>query len=96
MFGSLTSQAETLNVLRGQAGAATYLYSISYPKFGGESILHDPTYSMMVGSIDTTSDSTESVSETTSAIPGFEFIGLFSFSLVIMIRKIHKKAIRNN
>jgi hypothetical protein len=48
MFGTISSEAESLRALQMQANKATYLYSVSYPKFSGERIVHDPTFSMVV------------------------------------------------
>ena len=95
MFGSMSSDGEILHTLRVKTGTAAYLYSISYPKFGGESIVHDPTYSVVAAiagessGTTTSTGSTGSASSTTedSAIPGFELLALVAIPVVVLVRR---------
>lgn len=87
MFGSITQEAEILHALRAQGSTSTYLYSVSYPKFSGESIVHDPTYSMLKAVTEDGSD----ISSSTDAIPGFEFVVLLVIPGIVILRKTKKE-----
>ena len=69
-YGAISSEADLIRGMRGSTSRKTFLYSISYPKWDGKEIVHDPTYAVVSGT----------ASETTSTggiIPGFEFATLF-------------------
>ena len=87
LFGSMTSYSNIIKTSGGSVSSAKYLYSLSYPVFGGYSINHDPTFSMVAS----TSSNTTSISKT--GVPGFEFISLILALPVILLakKKIHLK-----
>jgi hypothetical protein len=84
-YGAISSEADLIRSMRGSTSRKTFLYSISYPKWGGKEIVHDPTYAVVSGI----------ASETTSTggvIPGFEFATLFlalPLIAIIIRRKRH-------
>ena len=70
-YGSISSEADKIRSMRADASRKTYIYSISYPKWEGKEILHDPAYAVLAGS------GSEATEEPTGSIPGFEFLALF-------------------
>ena len=87
IFGAVTYNSQAFHAMIGQAASAAYLYSISYPAFGGYSINHDPTYSMVASAVPPTSNSTS------QPLPGFGIL-LFVVAvpfLVLINKKVHKK-----
>ncbi len=70
-YGSISSEADMIRIMRAGTSRKTYLYSISYPKWEGKEILHDPAYAVLAGS------GSEATDEPTGSIPGFEFLALF-------------------
>ncbi|PWI47499.1 hypothetical protein CEE45_11250 [Candidatus Heimdallarchaeota archaeon B3_Heim] len=70
-YGSISSEADMIRSMRADASRKTYIYSISYPKWEGKEILHDPAYAVLAGS------GSETTEEPAGSIPGFEFLALF-------------------
>ncbi|MFQ5977619.1 MAG: hypothetical protein ACE5OZ_05775 [Candidatus Heimdallarchaeota archaeon] len=94
MYGRAATQGEWIHLMRGQTTAKTFMYSISYPKWSGLSISHDPTYTLTSG---TAADS-GSIDEEESSdaaedgfAPGFEFLlilmGLVSLPILRRSRR---------
>ena len=82
-YGAISSEADMIRSMRGSTTRKTFLYSISYPKWDGKEIVHDPTYAVVSG---TASENTE----TEGIIPGFEFVSFFvalPLIAIIMRRK---------
>ncbi|MHA2166931.1 MAG: hypothetical protein ACXAAT_13810, partial [Candidatus Hodarchaeales archaeon] len=83
-YGAISSEADLIRSMRGSTSRKTFLYSISYPKWDGKEIVHDPTYAVVSGT----------ASETTSTggiIPGFEFATLFLALPLIAITMRRKR-----
>ncbi len=70
-YGSISSEADMIRSMRADVSRKTYIYSISYPKWGGKEILHDPAYAVLAGT------GSEDTDEPAGSIPGFEFLALF-------------------
>lgn len=95
LFGQTTTEADIMRTVGGEATSAKYLYSVSYPKFSGKSIEHDPTYSMVAGVSGDTSNTDPSDTETsgsvdeTSAIPGYELVSLVLglFTTIVLVQR---------
>lgn len=85
-YGKISSEGDMIRSLTRNTKGKTYLYSISYPKWSGESIVHDPTYSVMSGTSGDTSGTQ------TGVIPGFEFgITIFTIPLIYLIGIYRRK-----
>jgi hypothetical protein len=84
LFGRITSQGDVLRTIGGSVTSSRYLYSLSYPVFGGESIEHDPTFSIISGASEGGDlDSPDGAS-------GFEFLTLLAIPSVLLYRKKNK------
>jgi hypothetical protein len=83
-YGAISSEADMIRRMRGSTTRKTFLYSISYPKWGGKEIIHDPTYAVVSG---TASENTD----TEGVIPGFEFTTLFLALPLIAITMRRKR-----
>ncbi|MFW9854222.1 MAG: hypothetical protein ACFFFG_04150 [Candidatus Thorarchaeota archaeon] len=66
-YGQISSEADMIRGIRGNVERKTFLYSVSYPQWGGKSITHDPTYAAVAGSV--SGDGTG-----TAPIPGFDLV----------------------
>lgn len=85
-YGKISSEGDMIRSLARNTKGKTYLYSISYPKWSGESIVHDPTYSVMSGTSGDTSNTQSGV------IPGFEFgVTIFAIPLICLIGIYRRK-----
>lgn len=85
-YGKISSEGDMIRSLARNTKGKTYLYSISYPKWSGESIVHDPTYSVMSGTGGDTSSTQSGV------IPGFEFgITILAIPLICLIGIFRRK-----
>jgi hypothetical protein len=84
-YGRISSEGDMIRSLTGNKQGQTFLYSVSYPKWDGKSILHDPSYSVMGGlgaDIDTTG----------GAIPGFEFVSaIFGLPILYIVGVYRRK-----
>lgn len=90
LFGSLTVNNNVIRTLGGDVSSQRYLYSLSYPVFNGQSISHDPTFSMVSASSSTSSSSgstSGSSSTTVSGAPGFELLSVLAVPIIIVLRK---------
>jgi hypothetical protein len=85
-YGTISSEADMIRSMRADASRKTYIYSISYPKWGGKEILHDPAYAVLAG---TGSEDTEGPE---GGIPGFEFLALFVAIPVFVIMSRRRKS----
>ncbi len=88
MFGKITQEGSTLMQMAIASKNQVYLYSISYPKFSGETISHDPTFSVVASSPSSSSGTGETSPESSSgtegnggAVPGFEVPALLTVML---------------
>ncbi len=70
-YGAISSEADMIRSMRADVSRKTYIYSISYPKWDGKEILHDPAYAVMAGAGSEETDGPD------GGIPGFEFLALF-------------------
>jgi hypothetical protein len=70
-YGAISSEADMIRSMRAEVSRKTYIYSISYPKWDGKEILHDPAYAVMAGS------GSEDTDDPNGGIPGFEFFAFF-------------------
>ncbi len=83
-FGRSSSNGAIITNMRGQVERRTYLYAISYPKWDGLAISHDPDYMVTSGVITSPSSS----SEDSGKIAGFELgLGLIGMVVLITMRK---------
>ena len=104
-YGKISSEADMIRGIVGNAQRKTFLYSVSYPKWDGRSIVHDPSYVAVAGSAaqvtetsDIPSESTGTIppetSSTSVGVPGFEFTVIFLtipiLALVEVIRRRNK------
>jgi hypothetical protein len=83
LFGKISAHGDVIKTIGGKASSTKYLYSISYPVFGGESISHDPTFSMVAGS----STSTETNGSNKTGVFGFEIISILALPMIIALKK---------
>jgi hypothetical protein len=82
-FGGVSSESDQIIGVMRSVNRRTYLYSVSYPKWDGKSILHDPVYVAAGGAgADISAE---------APIPGFEFptliLTLSVLAVPIIIRK---------
>ncbi|WP_455139619.1 hypothetical protein [Candidatus Hodarchaeum mangrovi] len=82
-YGHISSQADMIRVFRGTTDRKTFLYSVSYPKWDGLRIVHDPAY-VVTGGEGATSDGT-------GIIPGFEFTTIFFAIPTFIIIDIYRR-----
>ena len=85
LFGSITTNGEVINTIGGSATSARYLYSLSYPVWGGNTLTHDPTFSIVVTSAN--SSSSNSGNTVTKGLPGFELVSLMVLPVIYLIKK---------
>jgi len=83
-YGAISSEADLIRSMRGSTTRKTFLYSISYPKWDGKEIVHDPTFAVVSG---TASENTD----TEGVIPGFEFASLLLALPLIAITMRRKR-----
>jgi len=98
VYGRHESNGEVSRTILLVAQGKSFLYSISYPIWSGESITHDPVYSVVVSAAET--DETSSIVETEETatttggdgvVPGFELIGLIAAIPAISLARKKKK-----
>ncbi len=90
IFGRISSESDQIMGIMKSETRRTYLYSISYPKWGGKSILHDPAFVATGG---TGAEDTD----TAGGIPGFEFSALvMAFSVLAIPVIINRRKQRFN
>jgi len=89
IFGRISSESDHITGVMKSVSRRTYLYSISYPKWGGKSIAHDPAFVASGGG--TGAEDTD----TAGGIPGFEFSSLFIAFSVLAVPVIIKKRKQN-
>ena len=88
IFGTIKYDSQAFHTMIGQATGAAYLYSVSYPAFGGYSILHDPTYSMVASAVQPTSTNNSS----SHPLPGFELlIFIVAVPILVLVNKRIRK-----
>jgi hypothetical protein len=83
-YGTISSEADLIRSMRRSTTRKTFLYSISYPKWDGKEIVHDPTFAVVSG---TASENTD----TEGIIPGFEFASLLLALPLIAITMRRKR-----
>ena len=80
-YGVISSEADLIRSMSGSTTRKTFLYSVSYPKWDGKEILHDPAYSVLTGTASEADDNG-------APIPGFELISLlFAIPIVYALRR---------
>ena len=83
-YGHISSQADMIRGFRGTTDRKTFLYSVSYPKWDGLRIVHDPAYVVSGGE--------GAASDGTGIIPGFEFTTvLFAIPVLILMETYRRK-----
>lgn len=96
-YGVISSQADMIRGLCGSKQRKTFLYSVSYPKWDGKSIAHDPAYAAFGGQAamasSTMSDTSESQPPDTSSdgIPGYEFSAIFLTMPILALIEVYKR-----
>ncbi|MHA2237748.1 MAG: hypothetical protein ACXAB2_05160 [Candidatus Hodarchaeales archaeon] len=80
-YGAISSEADLIRSMRGSTSRKTFIYSVSYPKWDGKEILHDPAYSVLTG-IAAESENTDG-----APIPGFELVSLLLAIPVVVLLK---------
>ncbi|MHA1966767.1 MAG: Heimdall-CTERM domain-containing surface protein [Candidatus Hodarchaeales archaeon] len=87
-YGRISSEGDMIRSLTRNIQSETYLYSVSYPKWEGKSIIHDPSFSVMGGQAAEASNT----DNTSGVIPGFEFISaIFTLPILYTISVYYKK-----
>ncbi|MFX0122755.1 MAG: hypothetical protein ACFFAE_03900 [Candidatus Hodarchaeota archaeon] len=94
-YGVISSQADMLRGIRGGAMRKTFLYSVSYPKWDGKSITHDPAYAAFGGQAATASTTSETQPPETSSdgrgIPGFEFSAILLTVPILALIEVYRR-----
>jgi hypothetical protein len=85
-YGSISSEADMIRSMRADASRKTYIYSISYPKWEGKEILHDPAYAVLAGT------GSEDTDGPTGSIPGFEFLALFVAIPILVVTSRRRRS----
>ncbi|MFX1514335.1 MAG: hypothetical protein ACFFCQ_17305 [Promethearchaeota archaeon] len=86
-YGRSSSNGEIIRNMQGQVQRRTYLYTISYPKWSGLAISHDPDFVVSAGEATLEPSS----SKEDGGIPGFEIgFGLIGLIGLIGLRKRRK------
>ena len=85
-YGSISSEADMIRSMRADASRKTYIYSISYPKWEGKEILHDPAYAVLAGT------GSEDTDEPAGTIPGFEFLALFVAIPILVVTSRRRRS----
>ncbi|MFX0186004.1 MAG: hypothetical protein ACFE95_23210 [Candidatus Hodarchaeota archaeon] len=83
-YGRISSEADLIRSVIGDATRKTYLYSISYPKWDGKSITHDPSFVVVGGLAAEDSDGT-------GTIPGFEFAAVFLSIPALALAEVYRR-----
>jgi len=90
-YGAISSEADKIRSIKGSAQRKTFLYSVSYPKWDGKSITHDPTY-YAVGGIAAETSGTQSETGVENGIPGFEFaVVIITIPMLVLIEVYRRK-----
>ncbi|MHA1332236.1 MAG: hypothetical protein ACTSR2_14305, partial [Candidatus Hodarchaeales archaeon] len=85
MYGSISSEGDMVRSIKGTTERKTFLYSVSYPKWDGLRIVHDPAYVVSGGE-------GGSIDEGTGVIPGFEYTAvIFSLPLIALANIYRRK-----
>ncbi|MFX0152777.1 MAG: hypothetical protein ACFFAJ_18495, partial [Candidatus Hodarchaeota archaeon] len=82
-YGRISSEADLIRIVSGDITRKTYLYSISYPKWDGKSITHDPAFAVVGGLAVEDSDGT--------GIPGFEFAAVFLSMPALALAEVYRR-----
>ena len=83
-YGVISSESDMIRGIKGTVQRKTFLYSVSYPKWDGKSITHDPAFSAISVQPDETSG-------TESGIPGFEFLAVFLTIPMLALIEIYRR-----
>jgi len=86
-YGRISSEADLIRSVSGDVTHKTYLYSISYPKWDGKSITHDPSFVVVGGEAAEDSDGT-------GVIPGFEFAAVFLSIPVLALIEVYRRKLK--
>ncbi len=89
-YGATSSEADKIRSIKGNTQRKTFLYSVSYPKWDGKSITHDPAYSA-VGGLAAEASGTQSETGVESGIPGFEFAVVFITIPMIALIEVYSR-----
>ncbi|MFX0171689.1 MAG: hypothetical protein ACFE9L_07205 [Candidatus Hodarchaeota archaeon] len=82
-YGRISSEADLIRSVSSDVTRKTYLYSISYPKWDGKSITHDPSFAVISGVVAEDSDGT--------GIPGFEFAAVFLSIPALALAEVYRR-----
>ncbi|MFW9906285.1 MAG: hypothetical protein ACFFFH_18335 [Candidatus Thorarchaeota archaeon] len=89
-YGAISSEADMIRSIKGDAQRKTFLYSVSYPKWDGKSITHDPTY-YAVGGLAAETSGTQSETGVENGIPGFEFAVVFITMPMLVLIEVYQR-----
>ena len=89
-YGAISSEADKIRSIKGTAQRKTFLYSVSYPKWDGKSITHDPTY-YAVGGIAAEISDTQSETGVGNGIPGFEFVVVIITMPMLVLIEVYRR-----
>ena len=89
-YGAISSEADKIRSIKGNTQRKTFLYSVSYPKWDGNSITHDPAYSA-VGGLAAEASGTESDTGVETGIPGFEFAAVFITLPMLVLIEVYRR-----
>ncbi|MHA1975070.1 MAG: hypothetical protein ACTSW1_18945, partial [Candidatus Hodarchaeales archaeon] len=85
VYGSISSEGDAVRAIKGTTQRKTFLYSVSYPKWDGLRIVHDPAYVVSGGEGGSSDDGT-------GVIPGFEYTAvLFALPLIALVNVYRRK-----
>ncbi len=82
-YGHISSDADMIRAMRGSVDRKTFIYSVSYPKWEGKSIVHDPTFTVIGGE--------GSETDTGGVIPGFEFTSVILSIPVVALIEVYRR-----
>ena len=83
-YGRISSEADLVRGISGGVARKTFLYSISYPKWDGKSIAHDPSYTV-IGSLAAEENGDE------AGIPGFEYATVILAIPMIALIEVYRR-----
>lgn len=83
-FGVVSSEADLIRNFRADTQRKTFIYSVSYPKWDGKRIVHDPTYAVMGGIA-------ADAEQTGGVIAGFEFATFLLAIPILAVGEIYRR-----
>ncbi|MFX1282636.1 MAG: hypothetical protein ACFFB5_03240 [Promethearchaeota archaeon] len=92
-YGRISSEADLIRTISGDITRRTFLYSVSYPKWDGKSITHDPAFAAVGGLAAEASNTSETQppSDVESGIPGFELASVFLSIPILALIEVYRR-----